>query len=68
MPIKHQASSYRTRNGLRYENDGDVFGLTVEEIKNNAKMRVMELRAEGRKAFYEIHNGEYGRVFATGAA
>lgn len=66
MPIKHQTESFRNRNGIRYENDGDVFGLTVEEIRINAKVRVNTLRNEGRKAFYEIHDGgAYGRVFAS---
>jgi hypothetical protein len=68
MPIKHQAQSYRNRNGIRFENDGDVFGLTVEEIRTNAKDAVAELRKVGRKAFYEIQDGgAYARIFAAAA-
>ncbi len=66
MPIKHQAHSFRNRNGQRFENDGDVFGLTTEEIRANAKARVAELRKQGVKAFYEIQDGgNYARVFAA---
>lgn len=66
MPIKHQAASFRNRKGLRYENDGDVFGLTIGEIRTNAKSAVAKLRKAGRQAFYEIQDdGAYARVFAS---
>jgi len=66
MPIKQQALSYRNRKGVRYENDGDVFGLTLDEIRANAKSAVEELRKVGRKAFYEIQDdGAYARIFAS---
>jgi hypothetical protein len=64
MPIKHQASSYRTRKGERYENDGDIFDGAMGDLKVQAKARVNALQASGRKAFSEKHDGYY-RVFAT---
>ena len=64
MPIKHQSESYRTRNGIRYVCDGDIWDSASGDLREQAIARVSELRSEGRMAFYEKHAaGDYYRVF-----
>lgn len=65
MPIKHQAACYRTRNGLRYENDGDICDSSFGALHIQAAARVVELRKQGRKAFKEWHPDGFYRVFAA---
>lgn len=65
MPIKHQASSYRTRNGIRFENEGDICDATFCDLHIQAKLRVQELREHGRKAFSERHPDGFYRVFVA---
>ena len=65
MPTKHQANCYRTRNGIRYENDGDICDPTTGTLQCQAMNRVKELRAEGRKAFAERHPDGFYRVFVA---
>lgn len=62
MPFKHQAESFRTRNGKRFLNDGDI---CEGDVKAAAKARVQQLRAEGFEAFSEYHPDGYCRVFTT---
>lgn len=65
MPIKHQASCYRTRNGIRYENDGDICDPTFVALHIQARARVIELREQGRKAFAERQPEGFYRVFVV---
>jgi hypothetical protein len=68
MPFKHQAESYRTRNGKKFVCEGDVLeGETMAELREQAKAMVKGFRAEGRAAFYEKQDGYY-RVFGELAA
>lgn len=66
MAHKHQDLSYRTRNGVRYDCDGDIYNAAYGDLREQAKARVKALKAEGRHAFYEQQDdGAYYRVFAT---
>ena len=63
MPIKHQTDSYRNRNGVRYECDGDICDGVMSDLRNQAQVRVKELRTSGRKAFFEVQDACFYRVF-----
>lgn len=65
MPHKHQASSYRTRNGIRYENEGDICDATFCDLHIQATNRVRDLREAGYKAFKERHPDGFYRVFVA---
>jgi hypothetical protein len=66
MSFKHQGESYRTRNGIRYECDGDILDKSLGDLRKQASDRVRELRSDGRAAFFEKHDGgSYYRVFAA---
>lgn len=65
MPIKHQAASYRTRNGIRFENDGDICDEAFGALYIQAKARVQELRKQGWKAFAEQHPDGFFRVYVA---
>lgn len=63
MTHKHQDSSYRNRNGVRFECFEDLCDLSKGDLKHQAKEMVRGFRDQGRKAFYEKIDGFY-RVFA----
>lgn len=68
MPFKHQMASYRIRKGVRFECDGDICALDMDtsigSLRRKAYARVAQLKAEGRKAFFESGDvGAYYRVF-----
>lgn len=64
MPIKHQASCYRNRNGKRYENDGDICDYEFgSDLLQQAIRRVSQFRKFGKRAFYEKHPDGFYRVF-----
>lgn len=65
MPFKHQAASYRTRRGKRFENDGDICDLSLGDLAGQARARVLELRAQGRNAFSERQPDGFFRVFVA---
>lgn len=65
MPIKHQAASYRTRKGIRFENDGDICDATFGALHIQATARVQELREQGKQAFAERHPDGFYRVFVA---
>lgn len=67
MAFKHQTESFRTRDGLRYECDGDICDASLGVLRLQARSRVQELRKQGRKAFAERHTDGFYRVFATAA-
>jgi hypothetical protein len=60
---KHQEQSYRNRNGVRYECDGDICDTSATG-REMAKARVNELKIGGRRAFFEKQDGFY-RVFVN---
>lgn len=60
MPIKHQAASYRNRDGIRYENHGDI---CEGDVRASAKAQVRAFRQSGRRAFYEVRAEGFARVF-----
>lgn len=60
MPYKHQAQSYRIRDGVRFACDGDI---CEGDVRQTAKLRVQELRLSGKRAFFESHPEGYCRVF-----
>lgn len=62
MPFKHQAQSYRNRNGVQFECMDDVCDGAKGDIKNQAKNLVLAYKMNGKKAFYEKGDGYY-RVF-----
>lgn len=66
MPIKHQASSYRTRNGLRFENAEDICDQSKGDLRWQASEMARGFREQGRKAFIEKQDGFY-RVFVEAA-
>lgn len=67
MAFKHQAAAYRTRKGVRYENDGDICDATFGALHIQATARVRELREQGHKAFSERHPDGFYRVFSAKA-
>ena len=60
MPIKHQAASYRNRNGKRFTCWQDC---CEGDTKAHAAELVKGLKAQGLDAFYEKHPEGYCRVF-----
>lgn len=63
MPFKHQENSFRTRNGIKFINDGDICDATFGALHIQAMARVTELREQGIKAFSERHPDGFYRVF-----
>lgn len=68
MPFKHQTESYRTRDGIRYVNEGDILDERAGDLRVQAKAKAAELRAAGRPAFIERQDGDWYRVFAKAEA
>lgn len=67
MPIKHQASCYQSRKGVRFECFEDLADLSKGDLHWQAKEMLRGFRENGRQAFYEKHDGYY-RVFVAEAA
>lgn len=62
MSHKHQQASYRNRNGVRYECFEDLCDESKGDLRSQAQEMVRGLRSQGRKSFFEKHDGFY-RVF-----
>lgn len=65
MPFKHQTTCYRTRKGVRFENEGDICDATFGALHIQAEARVQELREHGFQAFSERHPDGFYRVFVA---
>lgn len=65
MAFKHQTNCYRTRQGIRYENDGDICDATFGALHIQAKARANELKEEGKKVFIERQPEGFYRVFVA---
>ena len=65
MAHKHQDLCYRTRQGIRYVNEGDICDATFCDLHIQAKNRVRDLREAGHKAFAERHPDGFYRVFVA---
>lgn len=64
MATKNQTSCYRTRQGIRYENEADICDATFGALHIQAKAMVEQLRETGRKAFSVRHPDGFYQVFA----
>jgi hypothetical protein len=67
MPFKHQAQSYRNRNGIRYECAEDVCDGSKGDLRWQAQEMVRGFKDQSRKAFFEKGDGYY-RVFVEADA
>lgn len=63
MAFKHQMDSYRTKNGKRFLNEGDILDERAGDLREQAQQRAKEVRATGRMAFIEKQDGGWYRVF-----